>query len=170
MSLQMYETLYISQPELAEEEAETLGGNFKEVIEDSGGKLVKSACWGKRKLAYSVRKFSEGYYFHLQFEAPPTLLAELERRLRNNEQILKFLSVRLDRRAVTALAAAEKKAAEKAAARAQREAERAQRQKEQEEAAGDATEESASKADAQEPSVEPPAEPSSPEPAGDSKE
>jgi small subunit ribosomal protein S6 len=123
----MYETIFIAEPGLAEPDAEALGQAFEQVVRDGSGSLVKADRWGKRKLAYAVRKHQEGYFYHLQYDAPAGLVAELERRLRNNEQILKYLSVRLDRRAVEALAAAEKKAAEKAAARAQREAERAAR-------------------------------------------
>ena len=124
----MYETLFIAQPGLAEPEAETLCQTFEQVVRDGQGTFVKSDRWGKRKLAYPVRKHQEGFFYLFQFEAPTGVVTELERRLRNNEQVLKYLSVRLDRRAVEALAAAEKKAAEKTAARAAREAERAARE------------------------------------------
>ncbi len=131
----MYETIFIAQPDLPEADADALSETFQQVVRDSEGNLVKSDRWGKRKLAYPLSKHQEGYFFHLQFEADPAVLTEVERRLRNSEQILKFLSVRLDRRAIAALAAAEKKAAEKAAARAVREAERAARQQQEEAAA-----------------------------------
>ena len=124
-----YETLYITQPEMAEADAEALGKSFEELVETGEGTLMKSVAWGKRKLAYLVKKHQEGLYFYLQFDAAPDVVAELERRLRNHEEVLKYLSVRLDRIALETLAAADKKAEERAAARAQREAERAERQK-----------------------------------------
>jgi small subunit ribosomal protein S6 len=141
--MQMYETLYIVQPLLPEEQVEALGKTFEEIVEAGQGNLVKSSCWGKRKLAYPVRKHQEGVYFHLQYEAGPKVVMELERRLRNHEEILKYLSVSLDRIAVEALAAAEKKSEERAAARAAREAERAARQKEMEAAAAKADDKTA---------------------------
>ena len=52
--MQMYETLYIAQPGLSEEEQEALGKTFDEVVTSGEGNLVKSACWGKRKLAYAI--------------------------------------------------------------------------------------------------------------------
>jgi len=124
-----YETLYIAQPDMPEADAEALGKSFEELVATGEGTLMKSAAWGKRKLAYLVKKHQEGLYFYLQFDAAPDVVHELERRLRNNEGILKFLSVRLDRIAIETLAAADKKAEERAAARAVREAERAERQK-----------------------------------------
>ncbi len=124
-----YETLYITQPEMAEADAEALGKSFEELVETGEGTLMKSVAWGKRKLAYLVKKHQEGLYFYLQFDVAPDVVAELERRLRNHEEVLKYLSVRLDRIALETLAAADKKAEERAAARAQREAERAERQK-----------------------------------------
>ena len=124
-----YETLYITQPEMAEADAEALGKSFEELVETGEGTLMKSVAWGKRKLAYLVKKHQEGLYFYMQFDVAPDVVAELERRLRNHEEVLKYLSVRLDRIALETLAAADKKAEERAAARAVREAERAERQK-----------------------------------------
>ncbi len=112
-----YETLYITQPEMAEADAEALGKSFEELVETGEGTLMKSVAWGKRKLAYLVKKHQEGLYFYLQFDAAPDVVAELERRLRNHEEVLKYLSVRLDRIALETLAAADKKAEERAAAR-----------------------------------------------------
>ncbi len=103
-----YETLYITQPEMAEADAEALGKSFEELVETGEGTLMKSVAWGKRKLAYLVKKHQEGLYFYMQFDAPPDVVAELERRLRNHEEVLKYLSVRLDRIALETLEAADK--------------------------------------------------------------
>jgi small subunit ribosomal protein S6 len=122
-----YETIFIAQPGLAEPDADALAQTFEQLVREGEGTVVKADHWGKRKLAYAVQKHQEGYFFYLQYDAAAGVVSELERRLRNNEQVLKYLSVKLDRHAVEALALAEKKAAEKAAARAQLDAERAAR-------------------------------------------
>ncbi|MGD8377001.1 MAG: 30S ribosomal protein S6 [Acidobacteriota bacterium] len=126
----MYETVFIAEPGLPEPDADSLAEGFHKVVTEGSGSLKKTDSWGKKKLAYAVRKHEEGYYYHLRYEAPPEAVTELERRLRNHEQILKYLSVRLNREALQAVEIAEQKAAEKAAARAAREAERAARQAE----------------------------------------
>ena len=76
-----YETLYITQPEMAEADAEALGKSFEELLETGEGTLMKSVAWGKRKLAYLVKKHQEGLYFYMQFDVAPDVVAELERRL-----------------------------------------------------------------------------------------
>ena len=126
----MYETIFIAQPDIPEADADALSQTFEKVVQEGEGSLAKADRWGKRKLAYALRKHSEGYFYYFRYDAPAAAVAELERRLRIHEQILKYLSVRLDRKAAEAVVAAEHKAAEKAAARAQREAERASRQQE----------------------------------------
>lgn len=136
----VYETIYIAQPGLTDAEAEALGNTYEQLVKDADQSvMMKSDRWGKKKLAYAVQKHSEGLYYHLQYEARPATVTELERRLRHNEQVIKFLSVRLTRQAIEALNEAEKKAAERAAARAQREAERATRLATEQQAGGDAT-------------------------------
>jgi small subunit ribosomal protein S6 len=126
--MSVYETIFIAEPGLAEADAQALADGFQKVVTDGEGKIQKADAWGKKKLAYAVRKHAEGYYYHLRYEAGPGVVTELERRLRNSEQVLKYLSVRLGREAIAAVEQAEAKAAEKAAARALREAERAARQ------------------------------------------
>ena len=69
---------------------------FEGIIAEQGGELLKTDKWGRKKLAYEVQKFSEGYYTLFEMNAGPDLIAELERRFRNNDSVIKFLSVRLD--------------------------------------------------------------------------
>ena len=126
----MYETIFIAEPGLAEPEAESLAETFQKVVTDGKGSVLKADGWGKKKLAYALRKHQEGYYYHIRYDAPSEVVTELERRLRIHEQVLRYLSVRLTREALQAVEVAEKKASEKAAARAAREAERAARQAE----------------------------------------
>ena len=128
--MSLYETIFIAEPGLPEPDADSLAESFHAVLTDGEGTITKAEGWGKKKLAYAVRKHQEGYYYHLRYDAPSEAVMELERRLRNHEQILKYLSVRLSREALAAVEVAEQKAAEKAAARAAREAERTARQAE----------------------------------------
>ena len=110
-----YETIFIASPVLTDEQADELVKHFEGVIAEQGGELLKTDKWGRKKLAYEVQKFSEGYYTLFQMNAGPKLVAELERRFRNHDSVIKFLSVRLD---------ADQKAADRNKARFEREARR----------------------------------------------
>ena len=94
--MRLYETIFIASPTLTDEQADELVTYFEGIIAEQGGELLKTDKWGRRKLAYEVKKFSEGYYTLFEMKAGSTLIAELERRLRNHESVIKFLSVRMD--------------------------------------------------------------------------
>ncbi|MCL1893192.1 MAG: 30S ribosomal protein S6 [Holophagaceae bacterium] len=91
-----YESIFIASPLLAEEQVEELVKYFEGIIAEQGGELLKTDRWGRRKLAYDVQKFSEGFYTLFELKAGPKLIAELERRFRNHENVIKYLSVRVD--------------------------------------------------------------------------
>ena len=91
-----YETIFIASPTLTEEQADALVKTYEDVIKEQGGELLKTEKWGRKKLAYEVQKFSEGYYTLFDLRAGSKLIAELERRFRNNDAVIKFLSVRMD--------------------------------------------------------------------------
>jgi small subunit ribosomal protein S6 len=78
------------------DEADKLIAGFEATITKGNGKLVSSEKLGNRKLAYTVRKFNEGNYNLLTVEADGSLVAELERRLRVTEPVIKFITVRMD--------------------------------------------------------------------------
>lgn len=94
-----YETIYILQPELTEEDVETLAKGFEEVLAAGKSEVTKSERWGKKRLGYRVKRFWEGYYLFLEHSSTPGALAELERRLRIHEHVIKWMSVRKDPRA-----------------------------------------------------------------------
>jgi len=94
--MRQYESIFIASPELAEEQADELVKYFEGIIAEQGGELLKTDRWGRKKLAYDVRKFSEGNYTLFELKAGPKLIAELERRYRNHESVIKYLSVRVD--------------------------------------------------------------------------
>ena len=113
-----YETIFIASPTLTDEQSDELVKQFEGIIAEQGGELLKTDKWGRKKLAYEVQKFSEGYYTLFEMNAGPDLIAELERRFRNNDSVIKYLSVRLDE-------------AEKAAGRAKQRIEREAKRKAQ---------------------------------------
>ena len=94
--MRLYETIFIASPLLTDEQADELIRHFEGIIAEQGGELLKTDKWGRKKLAYEVQKFSEGYYTLFEMNAGPNLIAELERRFRNDDSVIKFLSVRMD--------------------------------------------------------------------------
>ncbi|KAA0257696.1 30S ribosomal protein S6 [Deferribacter autotrophicus] len=94
--MRVYETLFIVKPDLSQEDAIKVFESFKENITNNGGKIINEEVWGKKTLAYKIQKFSEGYYFLINFEAEPTYPKELERRLKLNESVIRFIVVKID--------------------------------------------------------------------------
>lgn len=91
-----FETMLLLSPELSVEVREETLTALAGVIERNGGRLLESDHWGLRDLAYPIKKHLRGYYVRLVYEAPPVLVAELERNIRINEGIYRFVTVRLD--------------------------------------------------------------------------
>lgn len=114
--MRMYETIFIAQPELGEEELKGLTEKVQEVISSMNGECKRLEDWGTRKLAYPVRKCQRGRYFYLNFSGNSTLIAELERRLRLDDKVLRYQSVKLDKDADIVAAPEEKPAAQQPAA------------------------------------------------------
>ncbi|HOD32118.1 MAG TPA: 30S ribosomal protein S6 [Holophaga sp.] len=94
--MRRYETIFIASPTLTDEQVDELVKYFEGIIAEQGGELLKNEKWGRKKLAYEVEKFSEGFYTLYEYTAGPTLVAELERRFRNHDAVIRFLSVRMD--------------------------------------------------------------------------
>jgi len=92
----IYEELFIIRPDEPEEQIDQLIEQLTALVANHGGNVDKSEKWGVRKLAYRVDKRSEGFYVLLQFTAQPDAVHELERRLRVSDQVIKFLTVRVD--------------------------------------------------------------------------
>ena len=92
----VYEVMFIVRPDLAEEDVDKLIAGFDATVTNGGGAIKSVEKMGKRKLAYTVRKFNDGNYILLTVQAEGGLIAELERRLRVSEQVIKFITVRMD--------------------------------------------------------------------------
>jgi small subunit ribosomal protein S6 len=91
-----YELVFIIQPNLEDEERVVLVENVQEWVAAVGGQIAKLDYWGQRKLAYPIRKFQEGFYVLMQLQLPPEGVRELERRFQISEQVLRYLTVKLD--------------------------------------------------------------------------
>jgi small subunit ribosomal protein S6 len=94
--MRIYEELFILRPDAPEEEIDQLIEQLTTMIAGQGGNVDKADKWGVRKLAYRVQKRNEGFYVLLQFTAQPQTVKELERRLRVTDQVMKFITVRVD--------------------------------------------------------------------------
>jgi small subunit ribosomal protein S6 len=97
IEMSKYETIFIAKPELGEEELKSLTEKVREVIASMKGECNRLEDWGVRKLAYPVKKCQRGRYFYLSFAAGSGLIAELERRLRLDDKVLRYQSVKLEK-------------------------------------------------------------------------
>jgi small subunit ribosomal protein S6 len=91
-----YELMFIVRPDMTEEDLDKLIANLQSVVPGSGGNVKRVDKMGKRRLAYTVRRFHEGIYVLLVVEGGGAVIHELERRLRVTEPVIKFLTVRVD--------------------------------------------------------------------------
>jgi small subunit ribosomal protein S6 len=96
--MRKYETIFILDPDLEEEQAQSLIEKVKGIITQTNGEILKVEDWGKRKLAYEVKKKSKGHFILVHFLGSPALLSELERNFRVMDTVIKFQSVRLGER------------------------------------------------------------------------
>lgn len=91
-----YEIMFIVRPDIPEEELDKLIAAFDATIVQGGGVVKSTEKLGRRKLAYMVKKFNDGQFVLLTVLADGSLVAEIERRLRVSEPVIKFMSVRMD--------------------------------------------------------------------------
>ncbi len=91
-----YELVFVVRPTLGEEGLNTLNDRLAQTIGTQGGEITATELWGKRTLAYPIKKFFEGVYVLHQVAMPPQGTAELDRLLRFNEDVLRFLIMRTD--------------------------------------------------------------------------
>jgi small subunit ribosomal protein S6 len=91
-----YEVMFIVRPDVVDEELDKLVSSIESSVANAGGTVKGTERMGKRRLAYTVRKFNEGMYVLLTMEGTGATVAEIERRLRVTEPVIKFLTVRVD--------------------------------------------------------------------------
>lgn len=91
-----YEIMFIVRPDIEEAEIDKIVETFSGYVTQGGGAVKQTEKMGRRRLAYTVRKFNDGFYILLIVESPASLIHEIERRLRVSEQVIKFITVRTD--------------------------------------------------------------------------
>ena len=91
-----YEIMFIVRPDIEEAEIDKIVETFSGYITQGGGAVKQTEKMGRRRLAYTVRKFNDGFYILLTVDSPASLIHEIERRLRVSEQVIKFITVRTD--------------------------------------------------------------------------
>lgn len=91
-----YEVMYIVRPDVEEADLDKLIEGFQKNVTDGGGEIKSTEKMGRRRLAYTVRKFNDGLYILMTIVADGSLIGEIERRLRVSEQVIKFITVRID--------------------------------------------------------------------------
>lgn len=94
--MRLYETAFLIVPNLSEEETEQLIHQMSEVVTQKKGKMVDVDKWGKRKLAYQIQKFEDAFYVFFLYEGNPDIPSELERRFKQDEKIIRWLTVKKD--------------------------------------------------------------------------
>ena len=92
----LYEHVFLARQDLAQAQVDALAEMATKIIEEGKGKVVKTETWGLRSLAYRIAKNRKAHYVMLEIDAPTGVVAELERQLNINEDIIRFMTVRVD--------------------------------------------------------------------------
>lgn len=98
--MKKYETVIVFAPEMEEQEQKTFTEKLSDILKENGGSVEKIDFWGKRKLAYPINKKTEGIYVCMYYQADGKMIKELERVLRVNESVLRYLTVRVEEKKV----------------------------------------------------------------------
>ena len=92
----LYEHVFLARQDLAQAQVDALAENATKIVEDNGGKVVRTETWGLRNLAYRMQKNRKAHYVALDFDAPAPVVAELERQTQINEDVIRYMTVRVD--------------------------------------------------------------------------
>jgi small subunit ribosomal protein S6 len=94
--VRQYETGFILSPSLSEEETEQFINQMAEIVDQKKGRMIKQDIWGKRRLSYPIKKFQEGFYVFFQYEGEGDVSQELERRFKQTDAVIRFMTVKRD--------------------------------------------------------------------------
>jgi small subunit ribosomal protein S6 len=92
----LYEHVFLARQDLAQAQVDALAENATKIIADNGGKVVKTETWGLRGLAYRIAKNRKAHYVMLDIDAPAAAMAELERQTGINEDIIRYMTIRVE--------------------------------------------------------------------------
>ena len=96
--MKQYETGFLLSPNLPEEETEKTISQMAEIIAQRNGKMIKQDRWGKKRMAYPIKRFQEAFYVFFLYEGSPDIPLELERRFKQMDSVIRFLTVKKDPR------------------------------------------------------------------------
>lgn len=91
-----YESVFIARQDIPATQVEALAAQFADIVKANGGKVTKTEQWGLRNLAYRIRKNKKGHYVMFNLDAPAAAVNEMERNMRLHEDILRFLTVKVE--------------------------------------------------------------------------
>ena len=91
-----YENVFIARQDISTQQAETLATEFSEIVKTNGGTVTKTEHWGLRNLSFRIKKNRKGHYVLLNINAPSKAVVELERQLKINEDVLRYITVKVD--------------------------------------------------------------------------
>ncbi len=94
--MSLYEYTYIARQDIQPQQVDAITDQFAKIIADNGGKVAKTESWGLRTLAYRIKKYKKGHYVHLNIDAPHAAIAELERNARLHEDVIRYMTIRVD--------------------------------------------------------------------------
>jgi small subunit ribosomal protein S6 len=89
-----YETIFIINPDLNDDDTNQVIEKFTGILKENGAEILKTDVWGRRRLAYAVKKFNKGFYVVCEFGAESAAVVEMERNFKINEKIIRFLTVK----------------------------------------------------------------------------
>ena len=92
----LYEHVFLARQDLAQAQVDTLAENATNILSENGGKVVKTETWGLKSLAYKIQKNRKAHFVRLEVDAPPAAMAELERQTSINEDVIRFMTIRVD--------------------------------------------------------------------------
>jgi small subunit ribosomal protein S6 len=92
----LYEHVFLARQDLAQAQVDALAETATNIIESNGGRVVKTETWGLRNIAYRIQKNRKAHYVALDFEAPTDVVAELERQTQINEDVIRYMTIRVD--------------------------------------------------------------------------
>lgn len=92
----LYETMFIARQDMTPESVNELSKNLTQIITDGDGKVEKTDNWGLKTLAYKIQKNKKGYYVLMNIDAPAPAVLEMERQIRLNEDVLRYMTIRVE--------------------------------------------------------------------------
>lgn len=92
----LYEHVFLARQDLAQAQVDALAEAATKIVEEQGGKVVKTETWGLRNLAYRIQNNRKAHYVLIEIDGPPAVVAELERQTQINEDVVRYMTIRVD--------------------------------------------------------------------------